>query len=477
MTLKQLYNKACYHIGYKQGREDKILKKIHTKYAIHKELKHYKRHISELFVAFAEQWEGKSWKDVIHQLSITGNEVCKVAFKGKLTCNEIIIEIQRFRNKLVSFLQSEACKVSEADCDALCLSSGNNEITSDVDITIKGDCLDTNLYRLMAIRRFVSDYLNFAPFNGDIATISKFFDINFYLTDFAILLDENSIGTKLESYYLTTDQPTQLMFIQKSIDFQKDVVHDFGEYAKVVHEAKCVFDDVRNKGTDSDINRFINKLSNVALFQDECYVSQGAYIHVVCMMQEKLPFHTHLTKDMKKLFSNLMICSILENLNFAINHTDKSRGKYLLRVMDANLNRSFVSKSTSNDIISNTLKFVQHHSKGIKRLIETTHACRYATNHDKAKLSHMENEIKLRLMNVDVGSIAKAYNTIMKHAVDLAKNNQKPRINRYKKLQDVENNINKKNVNGKMCVVYIDKGRRQYIRGKSKYARLNDARQ
>ena len=88
-------------------------------------------------------------------------------------------------------------------------------------------------------------------------------------------------------------------------------------------------DNMLKNADQKKINEFIDTISKIAQSQNESYVTQGAFFHVVKMLQEKREF-----KDRDTIFDQMMVCSALENLDFAISHPN-SREKYMMRVFDA----------------------------------------------------------------------------------------------------------------------------------------------
>lgn len=389
--------------------------------------------------------------------------------------------IGEFRSSLDDFIKRTACEknvINEVnqDCHTTCISSGNNDITSDIDITIKGPCLDKNVNRLIALRRYFQNHLfKNSPWNGNLQTVFRFFDMNFYLSDFAILKNQSLDPNSIDSYYLTTDFQTQLNYIHRNKIEKRNTTNNEEPYFQAANRANCVFDELKNSQHSNDThkqnltNTFINEISNIALYEDECYVSQGAFMHVVYMLQQKKPFYLLLNNDdkLKTIFYQFMICSILENLQFAISHTGKSRGKYIYRVLDAyyNINTYTFEDNFLNKALQ-SLSIVQYEQEYYN--VVNIHINRY----NGVDVKNDENKLRDSLQHVYTENIKNVYNNILNHYLT----SQNGGRNSYKKLIDKHNNVVKKQINGRLYVVYIDKQRRQYIKKKNTYISLNDAR-
>jgi hypothetical protein len=412
-------------------------------------------------------WKVMNWKELMQELIRLENEQCSDVFN----CRDFANEIQNFRNTFMQFITKEACDKAFESCKTSCLSSGSEDLTSDIDVTVKGDCIKTNLLVLIAIRRFISEqYLNFYPFYGNMFMISKFFDVNFYLSDFALLKTTDANNNILESYYLTDDHKSQLMKINENEINKKKVLTHFNDYIVVVEEANKTLTELKENPSQINENKLIDLISQLALYEDECYVTQGAFIHVVYMTQKKKPFHQTLNDRTRSIFLNFMVCSILENLHFAISHPGKSRGKYLMRVFDADYNRRLLLNNT--DEISETLKYINDGS--VESIVKDLHEYRYDPNTNKKELANKEDNIKSILMNVQTQVIEQVYNKIKEIALT------QPQLYggraSFKKLLDKSNKTVKKEVNGKECVIYVDHKRCQYVRQNKRYITLKDAR-
>lgn len=427
----------------------------------------------EYFISNAKKVENMNWKELVAKLTKMDGE----CFDG-FSCKDIANEIQSFRGTFMKFITKTACVSNDGSCETSCLSSGSDDLSSDVDVTVKGNCMMTNLYLLTAIRRYLTEYFYFTPFNRNIAKISKFFDVNFYLSDFAILKNSNTSDeqkTKLESYYLTNDQQSQIEKILKNTTSHPKVVDNFNDYVKVVENANRHLEILQKNQDNQQLqNNFVNEISNIALYEDECYVSQGAFMHVVYMTQKKFPFHKTLNETKTKpIFLNFMICSILENLNFAISHGGKSRGKYLMRVFDAEYHRRQLNIRPDNiSLILDEHFLKEYNGEYILNTTAMIQKLRYSKK-DKEMLNQLENSIKEYLMECSKEIITKTYNQMIKQ---FSSYNARGGRSGYRKLLDKTNKVVKKDINGKSCVVYVDQDRCQYVKRSNQYVRLQEAR-
>jgi hypothetical protein len=171
-----------------------------------------------------------------------------------------------------------------------------------------------------------------------------------------------------------------------------------------------------------------------------------------------------------KIFLDFMICSILENLHFAISHPGKSRGKYLMRVFDADYNRRLLLNE--QDEISQSLRYINDGT--IENAVKDLHEFRYKPKISKTEITNKEDIIKNTLMNVETQVIEQVYNKVKEIA--LAQPQLYGGRASFKKLLDKSNKTVKKEVNGKECVIYVDHKRCQYVRQNKRYITLKDAR-
>ncbi len=473
--LYSAYKTFCSLVRYNQKDEDRFFNSIKSKSAQDLAQLNEKTHIQKYFTMYAGQLGDMNWKDVVATLNKNKNAKCF----GDLSCEDMANKIHNFRGTFMGFITEKACVSNDGKCKTSCLSSGSADLTSDVDVTVKGNCMLTNLSLLTAVRKYLTEYFNFKPFYGDIAKISRFFDVNFYLSDFAILKDSNTTDvqkTQLESYYLTNDNKSQIQKILDNTKPHSKVVNNFEEYIGAVETANCALEQLQKDKNNQQLqNNFVNEISNIALFEDECYVSQGAFMHVVYMTQKKLPFHTTLTDTTGPIFLDFMICSMLENLNFAISHGGKSRGKYLMRVFDAeNHRRELSGRDTVSEVLDK--HFTKEYVDGVLNAIKIIQEVRYSKPLNKSDLEFFEQGIKNKLTQFDnrVHTIENTYNDLS--VLQSTTYNIHGGRTGYRKLLDKANKAVKKDINGKSCVVYVDQDRCQYIKRNNQYLRLQEAR-
>lgn len=436
------------------------------------------------------------WKKLITKLEISPNDIAVVVenSRGSFKWRNIDIahELVGLRQQLDVFIKEWACKEihsthnGERNCDTSCISSGNEERTSDIDITVKGNCWDYNLYRLIAMRKYLQIHLfgKDTVWRGNLKKIFLFFDINFYLSNFAVLYPHNNNSNQLNSYILTNDLILQVKHIEDNTHNTKNTTDNSKEYFNAVQDAHCTLQNLFHDNKQYLANTFIDQVSKIALFKDECYVTQGAFIHVVCMMQQRKPFHKNLPENLYDIFHNFMICSILENLQFAISHAGKSRGKYLMRVLDANYNRQYGNHDWKKDNINNLLQDLFKDERGfthveyvkdVQNRIESLHNKRF-NGTAKNILSQEEDVVKSKLIDISETTIDNVYNNIMDMYLPNSQMQKLGGANQQRKLLDKAGMVVKKDIQGRMCVIYVDKDRRQYVKKNNKYICLQEAR-
>jgi hypothetical protein len=436
-------------------------------------------------------------------------------FKGldaKNVWKQLIVQLEddpqkkllEFRKKLRVFLQNYACVQTDTDvqfqkCDNnICIISGKEAPTSDIDVTVKGDCWDLNLYRLMAIRELLKEIFDSDTiFKRNLELVFKFFDLNLYLSNFAILKKDTN-NPKLADYIISHDFEKQFNFIKNEQRNTFNTGDDYIEnYYKIVEDTNKLLCKYENSGHNQEKeNEIINYISEIAKYEDECYVTQGAFMHVVYMMQQRKPLHEigdgDEFKNTKIIFNEFMINSILENLHFASTHAGESRGKYLFRVLDADYKRNlltFPNVHTQNiNFFVNTVEVITRALRPIWRKVEEyisfdsfvkLHTYRYNKNVEKGTINDMESKFNKLLSDISEDTINSIFDSIQNHA-----SKRLPRLTfpfeggrvAVKKLLDATNAPVKKSVNGRMCVVYIDAKRRQYVKQNGTNVRLTEAK-
>lgn len=394
--------------------------------------------------------------------------------------NEFAQEVRKFRSELVIFLNRTVCTKSANNVNGkgLCISSGSNSFSSNVDVTVKGSQLKENAYRLAAIHLILETI--FKGTRLDLENIFLFFDLNFYLSDFAISNEKlnNKVPTlpTLSSYRLATNLEQQLKHLPKTLNKEQPVslVKNKNEYFNLVMETAKLIDD---RSSDNDM--IINSISKFAKLEDECYITQGAFMHVVYMIQRKIDFVATIDETTKDILINFMYASILENLRFAYSHGGASRGKYLYRVLDAHLILTLLKSQKTLDTqpldIDTLIKDIQYSDlyiyylggfwKNINSIdnIKIVYQC-YLARYNKKSIDNRQecNDSKLKDMlakDYDEHYIKRIYEGLYKSLVPTQSGGKY-----MKKLLDKNKNFVKKTIAGRERVVYVDKKRCQYVK-------------
>lgn len=159
--------------------------------------KKYKSAIDELkqewtqLASSLSQFKDKGWKEFIEHVDENRS-------------------LTDFRKKLDTLLKRVCSLQLKNPCVSECKSSGSTELTSDIDITLQGNCLATNLFHLEALRKLITVIFSQGDFfkndRGvfEINRVFHLFDINFYISNFAINKLPNYNKNKLSSYWLST---------------------------------------------------------------------------------------------------------------------------------------------------------------------------------------------------------------------------------------------------------------------------------
>lgn len=258
--------------------------------------------------------------------------------------------LYRFREALSHHLTSVLCETP-----IMCKSYGSEDASSDIDVTIIGDNkhLNESLITYVRITKFLTHVFADDPLFTNPSTsrfrlknVFHFFDINFYLSNFAVKINESDPDDYLSSYILSTAYSTTFnqeinnqyyyAFIEILYkNYQDDGEHD-AEMDDQYINSYLQFTVMAQKAQDnSDANQLIDILSKVSTFEDECYHTQGAFFHVVMMMQRKIQFKD--IAENRDVFIKMMYASAFENIVFAYTHFDhvSKREKYLYRYRDA----------------------------------------------------------------------------------------------------------------------------------------------
>ena len=362
LITNQEYDKSIFELNQL---ENKINEKISNFIEKHQEIQ-LKNEWNSVETQLLNEWKTDTslkWKNFITKINPENAE-----------------KISNFRKKLDEFLKS-FCDNNEKPylvknnsilCNTSCISSGNDVITSDIDVTIKGDCIYENLIVLLAIYKILKEIFSNSDFfkdddnkKFDISKILIFFDMNFYLSNFAILKKPNADENCLGSYYLSDDFESQLSYVLGNKN-----ISESENYIDKIQTLYNINQTLQISNDQYQVNKYIDVISQIAQLEDECYVTQGAFFHVVKMLQQKREFKD--IEEHQQIFDQMMVCSAIENLNFAISHPNSS-GKYMIRVFHAISKIS--NKNLYDDMFLLPLKenkidinFVETYNKKLKNI-------------------------------------------------------------------------------------------------------------
>jgi hypothetical protein len=292
-----------------------------------------------------------------------------------------------FRDELNKYIIVR-CNTCDKDICTKCGAFGSTKLTSDIDVTINSELqvlasLKTMIILLNDLYYIFKDDSLF--YNGkyfQLKKVHKFFDINFYISDFSIA--KTSINNKniknFDTYFISTCYHNNCKNVtnQYYFAFLEFLLFEYGKkkiskkyilnHTKIMRELLKVTENLHNslqsKLSDDII---INLISILSLYGDEGYHSQGAFFHVVMMLQKKIQFKVK-SKKHKIFLKNLISASIIENLCFAYTHYDKKE-KYLSRVRDGLYK---LKEYNIDNYIFNQLKYNIDHlndEKSIKKSI------------------------------------------------------------------------------------------------------------
>jgi hypothetical protein len=231
-----------------------------------------------------------------------------------------------------------------------CASYGSTKASSDIDVTIDGHIyhIRQGLITYIMIMKFLKEIFGHvelfqnAKSQYDVKKVLHFFDINFYLSNFAIKHDESLPDNRLSSYHLSTaysqgvNVPSQFSYafndiMRKNKEVNEDPDEQEDTYLNRINKINILL----THGHDDDSNKIVNNLSIISTFEDECYHTQGAFFHVVMMLQRKIQFID--ISENVSTYVNMMYASAYENITLAFTHFDSlsKRTKYVTRYNDA----------------------------------------------------------------------------------------------------------------------------------------------
>jgi hypothetical protein len=385
--------------------------------------------------------------------------------------------IHTYRTKLVNFILKTFCNPND------CAVYGSTELTSDVDVSIKGLENGTSLETLMVIKKFLEkQFSKHTVFhvNGkfSIYEVYRFFDMNFYLTDFEIATSTayplEQSGDKCISQYFYAF--TELFHANIDVEFKsyKDTykrvlqgevdkllngntrnaqtmrigiaseIHNRIIAARTTYEIYIKNADPKKKYnfTNTESNAVINMISLLSTTEDECYHTQGAYVHVVHYLQKRYTTVSRVVDQFSDVWVQILCASAIENLCYAYTHSS-NRTKYVNRVKEA-------YTSMQKHITSPQVASLEHTIYSLLTGINDT-------GYDiKAAL--------LELLNIIIRPLAARGGS------------QQGGIGCYRKLIDKQGHSVKKTIKGRARVIYVDSRRRQYVKYNNHYVPLMELR-
>lgn len=329
---------------------------------MHQPIKRSTRHISAKYVVslnaniqpyiekaeyFRKKWEAlkvvddiiqptKHWSEIFDMSSVPHE-----AFSPVNECKKSH-PLYRFRDEVATFIAKNICHG-----DVKCESYGSTKASSDIDVTIQSSIQHINKTIIVYIKicKFLEYIFGSDHFFENLRQVFNFFDVNFYLSNFAIKREDGLPDNMLSSYILSTayepiayeGMNNQFYYacidiiyknheVNRSFDVEEDAyINSVQQFNILAQQAKEVSSD----------NMLIDVLSRISTYEDECYHTQGAFFHVVMMMQRKIKFKD--IKEHREIFANMLYASALENLTFAYTHfaSVPKRNKYLDRYNDA----------------------------------------------------------------------------------------------------------------------------------------------
>lgn len=457
---------------------------------------------------------GKPWKEFIYQ------------FGAYVNSNQVYI----FRGELDNFIKTTICRLISEFSDSThcvldknvveCKSFGSEEVTSDIDVTINGTCISNNLITLEVIKKVLLYFFK-DEFGDNLGQIFRFFDMNFYLSDFefpklnlsspvvhekqtdstqcrnAFKKDKPCVLKDLNDFYISTSiQQLKLAFlVNGNHGIDKEL-----EYQSAVLTLNNTIKDMKKiKDNEQYHNIMIDMISYIATFEDECYITQGAFFHVVLMTQRNYVFTDVLSNDdLMYKYSFMMLCSFIENIKMAYTHrhSPKSFNKYVTRALDAHERIIFESLYTfmthgiaqiarletiNLNITLQTIEDVVHVLIDIYNGLEQTRA------NKNISIPNWFSTVKQNLQATLYAQWRNYETYLSDYLNDLANNYVSPNDNgsaflnmggaMFKKQRSKDNTPIKKIINGKERVVYVDAKRCQYVKMNGKFTPIKELRQ
>ena len=398
---------------------------------------------------------------------------CELQESGKLG-NAQKTQLYDFRESLVNYVKKKIC--------LQCVDFGSKNLTSNVDVTLNHVDIQVNINTLREIQGFLTQLFEAVCMfqtsdeDGeqfvDLYKVSRFFDLNFYLTNFALTLPKKRYATSnTYGIYISRSQEDRLPMSQYVYAFHEIlynlnlaganvysgiykqtydhlitiITRDISPatlkqektgYSNLIGKISGVIDQIRSftsvqnpsYSQQDKVNELYDLVSLLSTLEDECYHTQGSYFHVVLAMQAKQ--NVDLTPQM-------LCASAIENLCFAYSHRSKSN-KYMTRVFDALKRMPPLSEQLENNIIS--------------------------------VISSLQSPL---LPSGEYGNYEQIPGTILALLglifPDVRQGGAGVRL---KKLIDKTGTQVKKLIKGRIRNVYVDARRRQYVKFKNQYIRL-----
>ena len=287
------------------------------------------------------------WKDIMKSSALNDTFKTKLySFREHLKSYLNMICHQQYNIPSLFTKNCSSTPFTKSSSKTSCLSFGSTKLDSDIDITSTGDCMGQNLIVFKAIQQACLEV--FSSLHFTLKNIYQLFDINFYLSNFAVLLSPSYPINKFSSYICTTDFYKQYKFAlfeynytkytdtnKEDISCIKDINYEYLALNVDVIK-KEIFQLLTTSTTSLKIqqkkNEYIDTISEISGYEDQCYHTQGSFFHVVLMNQRNIEFE--IDADEIEIAAHMFMCSCIENLCFARLHFDRKE-KYIKRVTDA----------------------------------------------------------------------------------------------------------------------------------------------
>lgn len=395
---------------------------------------------------------------------------CQIPLDHKLSLYEI-------RNEFTKYIIENICRQ--------CVNVGTVGIDSNVDITLGGSDISVNIETLSTIQRFLLDlfqdvcFVKGATDSDTLSNISRFFDINFYLSDFAPLTPDTGVyriskkygpiirkdNSPLSQYFYAFYELFQLnskgfstlmqqyfatyhSIYNARLQFNMRMAEEMGfkvSRASNVNYEKLAFRIHKLMEMNKADETLIDTISLLSTLEDECYHTQGSFFHIV--------LHNQAGKDNVRLLLNpMMLCaSAIENLCFAFTHSNK-QDKYLHRVDDA------IKMLCKMKIKKDTLEFTI-----IKTIL-------YFTNFTCAPL-FTSSLVRAETLPSRIFTERRRIAVVLSNLIELFFGNLRGGM---KVMKAKNGETVKKMTGGRLRNVYIDKQKRQYVRYQGTLTRITD---